>query len=202
MCLWRDTCMAVTEPPISLAEIGGSFCVRGQNAPVDAGVAAVVGAAIGGGLAGLTAVGTGLFGLRQARLQLEHQESEAARQRRFEGLRERREPRSKAYADLLDAGQEILDLLRSFSSMEDMAERIDNLYATARKRRAAVAVVGPEHAARAASDLIRTVAVMRNEVIHLRRFHAISDVEIALELFTRAARIALEDDGDRAPRST
>ncbi|WP_432043775.1 hypothetical protein [Streptomyces cadmiisoli] len=163
---------------------------------MDAGLAAVLGAAIGGGLAGLTAVGTGLFGLRTARLQLKHQESEAARQRRFESLRERREPRSKAYAELLDAGQEVLDLLRSSASMDDMAERIDDLYVTVRKRRAAVAIVGPELVAIAATGIAVAVGQMRNEVMHLRAFKTISGVEHALETFTRAARTALEDEGD------
>jgi hypothetical protein len=82
-----------------------------------------------------------------------------------------------------------------------MAERIDNLYSTARKRRAAVAIVGPEPVALSATELLRNVAVMRNEVMHQRRFSGISDVEVALELFTRAARAALEDDGDGPPGS-
>ncbi|MFK0020451.1 hypothetical protein [Streptomyces sp. NPDC090798] len=135
------------------------------------------------------------------RLQKETQQAEAARQRRFESLRERREPCAKAYADLLDAGQEVLDLLRSSSSMEDMAECIDNLYSTARKRRAAVAIVGPEPVALSATELLRNVAVMRNEVMHLRRFSGISDVARAPGLFTMAARAALEDDGDEATGS-
>lgn len=160
-----------------------------------------MGAAIGGTLASLAAAGTGWFTVRVARLQKETQQAEAARQPRFESLRERREPRSKAYADFLDAGQEVLDLLRSSSSMENMAERIDHLYSTARKRRAAVAIVGPEPVALSATELLRNVAVMRNEVMHLRRFSGISDVERALELFTMAARAALEDDGDEATGS-
>jgi hypothetical protein len=80
------------DPPASREEFS-------ENRAVDAGVAAVLGAAIGGGLAGLTAVGTSWFNMRVTRLQNTMQKTEAARQRRFESLQERREPRSKAYTD-------------------------------------------------------------------------------------------------------
>ncbi|MER5666677.1 hypothetical protein [Streptomyces mirabilis] len=170
--------------------------------PAVAGVAAVVGAAIGGGLAGLTAVGASWFRLRVARLQSKAQETEAARQRRFESLRERREPRSKAYADLLDGGQEVLDLSRS-SWQSELVDRIESVNASVRKRRATVAIVGPKNVAQAAADLARAVAAFRNAALHLRPEtpRSVSDVEVALELFTRAARAALEDDGDGPPGS-
>ncbi|MGW0854193.1 hypothetical protein [Streptomyces sp. NPDC002690] len=166
----------------------------GKTLIVDAGAAAVVGAAIGGGLAGLTALGTSWFNLRVTGLQSRALATESARQRRFESLRERREPRSKAYADLVDAGQEVLDLTRS--SREELHDLIDGLYRTIRKRRAAVAIVGPAAVVQSASNLAQSVSRLRNEIEHLRQFTAISDVEVALELFTRAARAALEDDGD------
>ncbi|MFI5881681.1 hypothetical protein [Streptomyces sp. NPDC051554] len=190
--------MAVTEPPISLVEIGGSFCVLGENDAVDAGVAAVVGAAIGGGLAGLAAFGTSWFNLRVTHAQNKALSAEAARQRRFEGLQERREPRSKAYADLVDTGQEVLDLLRT--RRNELYEHIEELNSKVRKRRAAVAIVGPVSVVGPASDLAAAVTMLRNLVMHNRNLDS-SSVETALEKFTSAARRALEDDGDRPPAS-
>nr|WSW71010.1 hypothetical protein OG461_35185 [Streptomyces sp. NBC_00995] len=167
---------------------------------MDAGVAAVVGAAIGGGLAGLTATGTSWFNLRVARLQHKAQETEAARQRRFESLRERREPRSQAYADLVDVVQELLDLFRAVSQEEAHA-RIDELNDSARKRRAVVALAGPENVARAAAELSRTVATLRNRVLHQdsQARRTVLAVQDSLEAFTDVARAALEDDGTGHP---
>jgi hypothetical protein len=167
---------------------------------VDAGVAAVVGAAIGGGLAGLTAAGTSWFGLRTTRLQLKSQESQAERQRRFESLRERREPRSQAYADLVDVVQEVLDLFRAVSREEAYA-RIDELNNLTRKRRAVVALAGPENVAQAATELSRTVSTLRNVIMHQgpQEQRTLLAVRDALEAFTNVARAALEDDGDGLP---
>lgn len=159
----------------------------------------MLGAAIGGGLTGLTAFGTGMFGLRTARLQLKAQETEAARQRHFESLREWRDPRRKAYADLLDTGQEVLDLVRAFQKTEmsetDLTERIDTLYVTLRKCRAAVAIAGPEAVAQSALELTHAVGGLTSDIEFLGRVTWISPVEMALELFTASARTALEHDG-------
>lgn len=173
------------------------FYVHGQDSAVDAGAAAVVGAAIGGGLAGLTAVGTSWFNLRVTRLQSKAQETEAARQRRFESLRERREPRAKAYADLIDAVQEVIDLFHATSHAE-LVERIASLNSSVRKRRATVALVGPERVARIAALLASSVADFRNAVVHQvpDALRSIDNIEVTLEAFTIVARGALEDDGE------
>lgn len=156
-----------------------------------------MGAAIGGGLAGLTAVGTSWFGLRSTRLQLKSQESEAERQRRFESLRERREPRSQAYAELLDAAQEVLDLFRA-ASREEAYARVEELNNSVRKRRAVVALAGPENVAVAAADLAGMVAQLRNGIVHQHPEvpRMLMAVQGALEKFTNEARAALEDDGN------
>ncbi|MEU8556041.1 hypothetical protein AB0C80_18895 [Streptomyces anthocyanicus] len=165
---------------------------------MDAGVAAVLGAAIGGGLAGLTAVGTGLFGLRQARLQLKHQESEAARQRRFESLTERRGPRSQAYAEFVAAGQELIDSLYGREQHNFLAG-FEALQANIRKRRAHVAIAGPESVVRAASAFADEVRDFRNQLVHGglsgHPFNHKQKLERPLEAFAKAARTALEDEG-------
>ncbi|MET9051733.1 hypothetical protein ABZW50_11345 [Streptomyces bacillaris] len=164
---------------------------------MDAGVAAVVGAAIGGGLAGLTAVGTGLFGLRQARLQLKHQESEAARQRRFESLTERRGPRSQAYAEFVAAGQDLIDAL--YGQEQDFHEQFEGLWETIRKRRSTVAIAGPDPVVKAAGEFADEVRSFRNDLMHRRRrshpFNEKHRFERRLDAFTKAARTALEDEG-------
>ncbi|WP_430376678.1 hypothetical protein [Streptomyces sp. B1-3] len=157
-----------------------------------------MGAAIGGGLAGLTAVGTGLFGLRQARLQLEHQESEAARQRRFESLTERRGPRSQAYAEFVAAGQDLIDAL--YGREQEFHQQFEGLWEMIRKRRSTVAIAGPAAVVRAAGDFANEVRSFRNEVAHGRLqgpriFNEKQRFERRLDAFTKAARTALEDEG-------
>lgn len=156
-----------------------------------------MGAAIGGGLAGMTAIGTSWFGLRSTHLQLKANESEAARQRRFESLTERREPRSQAYADLVDATQEVLDLFRA-ASREEAYARIEELNNSIRKRRAVVALAGPGNVAVAAADLAGMVAQLRNGIVHQHPEvpRMLMAVQGALEKFTNEARAALEDDGN------
>ncbi|MFI6606835.1 hypothetical protein [Streptomyces sp. NPDC050507] len=164
---------------------------------MDSGIAAVLGAAIGGGLTGLTAFGTGLFGLRTARLQLNSQESEAARQRRFESLQERRGPRSQAYAEFIAAGQEVVDVLHG--SEEGFYEQYETLQSAIRKRRAVVAIAGPEAVVKAAGEFANEFRSLRNELVHGRirdhPFHHMRRCEERLEAFAKAARTALEDEG-------
>ncbi|MET9510745.1 hypothetical protein ABZX62_20185 [Streptomyces flavidovirens] len=171
---------------------------------MDAGMAAVVGAAIGGGLTGLTALGTGLFGLRTARLQLNSQESEAARQRRFDSLQERRGPRSQAYAEFVSAGQELIDSLYD-RNQQDFLSTFEALQGNIRKRRSNVAIAGPEAVVRAAGVFADEVRVFRNALAHgPMRDHPFNHkhkLERPLEAFAKAARTALEDEG-HGPSST
>ncbi|MET8114048.1 hypothetical protein [Streptomyces prasinus] len=156
-----------------------------------------MGAAIGGGLAGLTAIGSGLFGLRTARLQLRHQESEAARQRRFESLTERRGPRSQAYAEFVAAGQELIDAL--YGQEHEFLEHFEALQRNIRKRRSNVAIAGPDTVVRAAGEFADEVRDFRNKMAHGHRrgypFNHKHGLEARLEAFAKAARAALEDEG-------
>ncbi|RLL67003.1 hypothetical protein [Streptomyces sp. Z26] len=156
-----------------------------------------MGAAIGGGLAGLTAVGTGLFGLRQAHLQLKHQESEAARQRRFESLTERRGPRSQAYAEFVAAGQDLIDAL--YGQEQEFHEQFQGLWEAIRKRRSTVAIAGPDFVVKAAGQFSDEVRSFRNDLAHGRistnPLNEKHRLERRLDSFTQAARTALEDEG-------
>ncbi|MFE4959627.1 hypothetical protein ACFRCW_37990 [Streptomyces sp. NPDC056653] len=167
---------------------------------MDAGIAAVMGAAIGGGLTGLTAFGTGMFGLRTARLQLKTQESEAARQRRFESLQERRGPRSQAYAEFIAAGQEIVDALHGREPA--FMEQYETLISAIRKRRAVVAIAGPEAVVQAAGEFADEVRSLRNDLVHGVRkghpFNHMREIEGRLDAFAKAARTALEDEGHQS----
>ncbi|MFE9950202.1 hypothetical protein ACFYRJ_22100 [Streptomyces sp. NPDC005531] len=168
---------------------------------MDAGIAAVIGAAIGGGLTGLTALGTGMFGLRTARLQLKTQESEAARQRRFESLQERRGPRSQAYAEFIAAGQEIVD---AFHGREPaFNEQYETFIGAIRKRRAVVAIAGPDAVVKAAGEFADEVRRTRNDLVHARGPRRPSlqyrqRIEGRLDAFAKAARTALEDEGHQS----
>ncbi|MBK3573160.1 hypothetical protein JHN63_04850 [Streptomyces sp. MBT65] len=176
--------------------------LTGENPPVDAGVAAVVGAAIGGGLAGLTAVGTSWFGLRTTHLQVKFSESEAARQRRFESLQERRGPRSAAYADFIAAGQELIDSLYG-RQPQDFLLQFEALQANVRKRRSNVAIAGPDAVVAAAGVFADEVRVFRNELAHGgitgHPFNQKHRLERPLDAFAKAARTALEDEGHQTP---
>ncbi|MFI2757849.1 hypothetical protein ACH5A3_03065 [Streptomyces echinatus] len=170
----------------------------GENPGVDAGVAAVVGAAIGGGLAGLTAVGTSWLSLRTARLQLKSQESEAARQRRFEGLRERREPRAKAYADFLAISHEVVDLI--ITGRQDVPEALMAHVSRMHKLHATVAVWGPETVADAAAEIVVATALVMSRLKLEEPPEAVQVgmstlVNAPLQRFTEVARSALEDNG-------
>jgi hypothetical protein len=169
----------------------------GENHAVDAGVAAVVGAAIGGGLAGLAAFGTSWLSLRTTRLQLKAQESEAARQRRFESLTERRGPRSEAYAAFVAAGQELVDAL--YGQEREFHEQFEALWENIRKRRSTVAIAGPEAVVKAAGEFADEVRSFRNDLAHTRiRRHPFNEkhrFERRLDAFAKAARTALEDEG-------
>ncbi|WP_371538349.1 hypothetical protein OG210_21790 [Streptomyces sp. NBC_00466] len=164
---------------------------------MDAGVAAVLGAAIGGGLTGFTALGTGMFGLRTARLQLGSQESEAARQRRFESLTERRGPRSQAYAEFVAAGQELVDALHV--GRDEFLTQYEDLQSNIRKWRSTVAIAGPDVVALSAGIFADEVRNLRNELAHGRlEGHPANQgrlLEARLDAFAKAARRALEDEG-------
>jgi hypothetical protein len=72
-----------------------------QTVEVDSGIAAILGAAVGALGTGGAAFVSGLWGAKATQRQMEAQDAQARRQLRVEHIRERREPRSKAYADFV-----------------------------------------------------------------------------------------------------
>ncbi|WP_326755080.1 hypothetical protein OIE73_28595 [Streptomyces hirsutus] len=152
-----------------------------------------MGAAIGGGLAGLTAFGTSWFNLRMARLQHKVQEAEATRQRRFESLRERREPRTQAYAEFLDVSHQVEEVLGNIEARPTASTRLREL----RTLSARVAVTGPQAVADAADEVVASLASWL--LANAARGVTVGDtmrVEASLKEFTEEARAALEDDGN------
>ncbi|MDC2953404.1 hypothetical protein PO587_02920 [Streptomyces gilvifuscus] len=156
-----------------------------------------MGAAIGGGLAGLTAMGTSWFNLKTTRQQLAAQQQEAARQRRSESIRERREPRAKCYADFMAGGQQFITVLRQAqdqgpSAVHSQAKILDEL-------RHPVVIWGPESVAAAAYAVCGAAGSLsykiRTEHVPAPIMHGLEVAE-RLRDFIEAARAALEEDGN------
>lgn len=178
----------------------------GENPAVDAGVAGVVGAAIGGGLATVTAIGTSWFSLRLARVQAKAQREESDRQRRFESVKERREPRAKVYAEFVTACQTVVrgvgQNVVQANQTRDRVRITPLAEATAvAKMLAAVCVVGPAPVANAAEAFVDAMVQMQNvhygpdgegapEVLRHTR-----NLDERLAEFLGTARAALEDYG-------
>lgn len=160
----------------------------------------VIGAAVGGGIAGVTAIGTSYFQLRLTREQLKAQKEEANRQRRFEGRRDRRDSRQRAYADFLSASQHFHELFTTDTLTEDVfSEEMQRL----NRLSAGVGVVGPQEVGEAARDvtlsMLRILPYLRDPstldtigVLHLATTSGAS-----ISVFVEKARAALEDDGQQ-----
>ncbi|MFJ3665087.1 hypothetical protein ACIPSE_01385 [Streptomyces sp. NPDC090106] len=164
---------------------------------MDAGVAAVLGAAIGGGLAGLTAIGTSWFNLKTTRQQLTAQQYEAMRQRRSESIRERREPRAKCYTDFMAGGQRFVKALgqahmQGTSDVHSQARALDDLLHP-------IVIWGPESVAATARDVCAAASRLshkiRTEEVPVPAMHGLEVAE-RLRDFIEAARAALEEDGN------
>jgi hypothetical protein len=80
---------------------------------VDAAWVGVIGTAVGGGVAALAAAVTSMFAMRQTRLQLEAQEREADRQRRFDSAKDLRDARRTAYAAYLTTVNQELEQINA-----------------------------------------------------------------------------------------
>ncbi|MEV5472947.1 hypothetical protein AB0L66_11395 [Streptomyces sp. NPDC052207] len=160
---------------------------------MDAGVAAVLGAAIGGGLATLTAVGTSFLALRVTRLQLKAQESEASRQRRFESLRERREPRAKAYANFLNGAERFVELIVQGQPAEALMAQVDEMS----KLQSTVQVWGPPTVAAAAAWVVKGAVRATRRIHHegnVSRAPLVAEVGPLIIRFIEAARAAIEEE--------
>jgi hypothetical protein len=73
-----------------------------------------------------------------------------------------------------------------------------SLQSNLRKRRAAVAIAGPDAVVQAAGEFADEVRSMRNELVHQpnrRPWNYRRQIEERLDAFAKAARTALEDEG-------
>jgi hypothetical protein len=185
---------------------------------MDAGMAAVLGAAVGALGTGGAAFTTGWWGAKQTRLQISTQDSQSRRQLRFSHLSERREPRSAAYVEYISQAQ---NLQRKFSELAprivitqtsetaDMAAGLEEENRKLQELAARVCVEGPASIVEPAQRL-KDVAgkcsmfclVMHMENSELKRSGTAPTVvaQIAVELssgisnFTESARISLDED--------
>lgn len=158
----------------------------------------VIGAAVGGGIAGMTAIGTSYFQLRLSKAQLKAQKDEAERQRRFEGRRDRRDARQQAYTDFLSASQHLHGLLTKGDLTETVFnEEMERL----NKLSAGVGVVGPQETGKAARDvtlsMLRALTYIRDPstLDMMGVLHLVTTSGASISVFVEAARAALEDDG-------
>ena len=114
---------------------------------MDAGLAAVLGAAVGAVGTGLAALASGWLGARNVQQQIVAQFIQADHQRRFEHTRERREPRSQAYAELIAQTQSVGALITAMHhsqsyTQDDVRAALEEIIKVLRAR-ARVMVEGP-----------------------------------------------------------
>jgi hypothetical protein len=190
---------------------------------MDAGLAAVLGAAVGAIGSGGAAFATGWWAERQARRQVEGQQAIARDQVRFEHLKERREPRSAAYANYIAFVQNLRsDCHRALRVLleDDDETPAEEFGASLSSRRdelsalfARVCVEGPEKIIQPAATLYRhardfTIALGVDIVVSrqespeatVTRADRLLDgieefLDIPTELFVDAARQVLDDYG-------
>ncbi|MGW0836585.1 hypothetical protein [Streptomyces prunicolor] len=186
---------------------------------MDAGIAALLGAAVGAVGTGAAAVASGWLGARTAQQQIIAQHIQADQQRRFEHARDRREPRSQAYADLIAQTQKIGTLVNEMNGAETYAtDDVHNVMEETTKLlrcRARVAVEGPVKVADTTEGVIEAVtdcrdalmalaslpgappelqATSRPELIELCR-DGVESLAESLTVFVDEAREALDDNG-------
>lgn len=156
------------------------------------GIAGVAGTLVG-------TLGASWFGFRQTRLQAREARAEAERQRRFESVKDRREPRAKTYADFLGTAHTVKEHLDRHEEMYDSWSASESLVLGLNKARAEVIIAGPPAVAEAAGDIIK--AFLRIGGRFRPDLPPVDvDIENRMEKFAEAAAAALEDYGADAPR--
>lgn len=182
-------------------------------------MAGVLGAAVGALGTGAAALTSGWLGARTARQQIAAQHVQADHQRRFEHARDRREPRSRAYADLIAQTQTfgtlVKEMNRSESYTEEGVRQLMEETGKLLRCRARVMVEGPTKVADGTVDLVDVVMECQEalmalvalpgpgpDVRDLPRADLIEqcheDLESlggALSSFVEEAREALDDNG-------
>lgn len=190
-----------------------------ETHPMDAGVAAVLGAAVGAVGTGLASLAAGWLGARNVQKQIIAQHVQADHQRRFEHARERREPRSQAYAELIAQTQVVGTLVSAMNrsqsyTTDDVHAALEEIIKVLRAR-ARVMVEGPVDVADSTEDLIETITDCRDRLMALASIpgappevqeipreelievceDGLGTLAEALEQFVEAARQALDADG-------
>jgi len=85
-----------------------------------------------------------------------------------------------------------------YGQEREFHEQFEGLWANIRKRRATVAIAGPDAVVNAAAAFADEVRSFRNELAHGRIRHAFNEkhrFERRLDAFAKVARKALEDEG-------
>ncbi|WP_148081808.1 hypothetical protein [Streptomyces botrytidirepellens] len=186
-----------------------------QTVHVDSGIAAILGAVVGALGTGGAAVVTGVWAAKTAQHQAAAQDAQARRQLRAEHVRERRGPRSKAYADFVAQARVIERALGRYQDshileMGQFNQEVDKLDYLGVQ----VLLEGPPSVIRPSQDLIscahRCMRPLRVSIAALHEFgdesseyaaakSAVGDVgfELIAEVkdFAEAARRVLDDDG-------
>ncbi|MBZ3908863.1 hypothetical protein [Streptomyces griseiscabiei] len=144
---------------------------------------------------------------------------QADHQRRFEHTRERREPRSQAYAELIAQTQSVGTLISSMHhsqsyTQDDVRAALEEIIKVLRAR-ARVMVEGPGDVADSTEDIVGTITACRHRLMALASIpgappelqampreelieqcgDGLGTLEEALETFVEAARQALDADG-------
>lgn len=128
-----------------------------------------------------------------ARLQLKAQESEAARQRRFDSLRERREPRAKAYADFLNGAEHFVELVVQGQPAEALMAQVDEMS----KLQSTVQIWGPPTVAAAAAWAVKGAIRATGRIHHeenVSRMPMAAETNSLIAKFIEAARAAIEEE--------
>lgn len=178
-----------------------------ENPAVNAAWVGVIGAAVGGGIAGVTAIGTSYFQLRLSRAQLKAQKDEANRQRRYESVVERRQPRADAYAAFLEVSTQVIQTIARHITDAKQAgatvRMVPQSTPPLNKESAAVSIAGPRSVAERCDAFtwafIQLVSVeyvpgpSGNEDLVMSHIVLLNQ---RINEFTEAARAALEDHGE------
>jgi hypothetical protein len=138
---------------------------------MDSGIAAVLGAAVGALGTGVAAWTTGWLGARTAEQQIVAHHMQAENQRRFEHERDRREPRSQAYSDLIAqtqaVGTRVTEMNRSEAYAADKVRQVMEEISQFLRCRARVMVEGPASVADATEDLVQAVSECQDVLMAL-----------------------------------
>ncbi|MET8831710.1 hypothetical protein ABZX40_38410 [Streptomyces sp. NPDC004610] len=186
---------------------------------MDAGIAAVLGAAVGAVGTGMAALAGGWLAVRNVQQQIVAQHIQADHQRRFEHARERREPRSQAYADFIAQTQSVGTLVSTMSQARSYTrDEVQTMLEESSKVlrvRARVMIEGPIEVSDSTEAIVEAIMECRDQLRALAslpraspKLRAMPREELieqcddglgtlseALEIFVEAARRALDADG-------